>query len=104
MTGYFVNNGLRRMNVKGNGQMIAFHKEREKGPIIGIQKTESSDIKLLFKKNEKDKLGLDKISYINSVQGTYNPPFELKGGDLLLKDFIWLEKYRPTIWSEIFIW
>ena len=104
MTGYFVNNGLRRMNVKGNGQMIAFHKEREKGPIIGIQKTESSDIKLLFKKNEKDKLGLDKISYINSVQGTYNPPFELKGGDLLLKDFIWLEDFRPKTWSEIFIW
>lgn len=102
MTGFFVKNGLRRMNVKGNGQMIVFHKD--KGVIVGIQKTESSDIKLLFKKNKKDKLDLDRISYLNSVQGTYNPPLSLTGADLLLKDFVWLEKFRPKTWSGVFIW
>jgi lipopolysaccharide export system protein LptA len=102
MTGYFVNNNLHKMYVKGNGQMIYFHTDR--GLVVGIQKTESSDIRFFFKKNKKDKLDLDRISYINSVQGSYHPPLELKGNDLFLKDFIWLEKYRPRTWPEIFIW
>jgi len=102
MVGYFEKNNLRRMLVKGNGQMIVFHKDR--GDIIGVQKTESSDIKLFFKKNKEEKLDLDRVIYINSVVGSFHPPTELKGSDLLLKDFIWLEKYRPRTWPEIFTW
>lgn len=102
MTGYFVKNALKRMNVKGNGEMIYFHRDR--GAIVGIQKTESSDMKLLFKKNKKDKLELNRISYLNAVQGTYNPPLSITGNDLILKDFIWLEKFRPKKWTDIFTW
>ena len=102
MTGRFVNNNLRQMYVKGNGQMIKFHGEKKE--VMGVQKTESSDIKILFKKNKKDKLDLDRVIYINSVQGAFHPPLELKGNDLKLKDFIWLESFRPKTWPEIFIW
>jgi lipopolysaccharide export system protein LptA len=103
MFGFFANNELRKLYVKGNGQMIFFHKDQDE--IMGIQKTESSDILIYFKKNEKTgKPALDKVKYINDVQGTFNPPLELKGGDLKLKDFIWLIKYRPKIWTDIFIW
>ena len=90
------------MYVKGNGQMIVFHKD--KGDVVGVQKTESSDIKLFFKKNKMDKLDLDRVIYINSVQGSFHPPLELKGNDLKLKDFVWLEKLRPRTWPDIFTW
>lgn len=102
MIGYFIKNNLRSMYVKGNGQMIVFHKDR--GKVMGVQKTESSDIKLFFKKNKADKLDLDRVIYINAVQGAFHPPFELKGSDLLLKDFVWLERFRPKTWPEVFIW
>ena len=102
MTGYFKNNNLYKMLVKGNGQTIYFNKEKKE--IVGVQKAECSDIKLFFKKDKENKNILDKINYMNDVQGSYNPPFELKGNDLKLKDFQWLEIYRPRTWSEIFIW
>lgn len=102
MVGYFKKNTLHKMDVKGNGQMIVFHKDKNR--IVGIQKTESSNILIFFKKNKKDKLDLDRISYLNAVQGTYNPPHSISGDDLFLKDFIWLEKYRPVTWYAIFNW
>jgi lipopolysaccharide export system protein LptA len=104
MTGHFIKNNLRLMYVKGNGQMIVFHKEAQGKKIMGVQKTESSDIKLFFKKNKANKTDLDRVIYINSVQGAFHPPLELKGNDLKLKDFLWLEKFRPKTWPEVFIW
>jgi lipopolysaccharide export system protein LptA len=108
MTGYFVDNDLRKMYVNGNGQMIIFHKDSDGKDIMGVQKTESSNINVYFKKIKNDKneekSTLDKLTYINTVQGSFNPPNELKGPDLLLKDFIWLEQFRPKAWKEIFIW
>lgn len=110
MTGYFVNNELRKMMVNGNGQMIVFHKDDTNKEIMGVQKTESSNIDIYFKRvpagkdNKNNRLTLDRIIYLNAVQGSFNPPLELKGNDLVLKDFVWLDKYRPKSWSDIFLW
>ncbi len=103
MTGYFVKNELHHMFVVGNGQTIYF--ARDKGSIIGIQKCESTDITLRFKKKGKpEKVSLDKITYIKSVAGIFHPPQELTGNDLKLKDFEWLEDDRPKSWLDIFKW
>ena len=103
MTGYFVKNELHHMFVVGNGQTIYF--ARDKGSIIGIQKCESTDITLRFKKKGKpEKVSLYKITYIKSVAGIFHPPQELTGNDLKLKDFEWLEDDRPKSWLDIFKW
>ena len=99
MTGYFRNNEIYKMVVKGNGQSLYFAKEEKTEEITGIMKTESSEI-TMFMKNK----ALDKINYTQTVSGTFHPPFELSGNDLLLKDFSWLEKIRPKNWKDIFIW
>jgi hypothetical protein len=95
--GYFVNNQLSKMEVKGNGQFLYFAKD---GPdLVGINKTESSNINMYFKSNK-----LSKITPINSVEGAFYPPEELKGNDLFLKDFEWFDKIRPRKWTDIFRW
>jgi lipopolysaccharide export system protein LptA len=99
MTGYFKNNEIYKMVVKGNGQSLYFAKEDSTNEITGIMKTESSEI-TMFMKDKK----LQKINYIQTVSGTFHPPFELSGNDLLLKDFIWLETIRPKTWKDIFEW
>jgi lipopolysaccharide export system protein LptA len=105
MTGYFVKNELHRMLVVGNGQTIYFARDKSKGPIIGIQKCESTNIALQFKKKGKpEKVALDKITYIKTVAGVFHPPHELTGNDLKLKDFEWLEDDRPKSWLDIFNW
>jgi lipopolysaccharide export system protein LptA len=102
MTGYFTNNELTKMNVIGNGQTVYF--ARDKGIIMGVQKCESSDITLFFKKPPTGKMVLDKITYKKTVNGVFHPPLELKGNDLVLKDFEWLEDDRPKVWRDVFIW
>jgi lipopolysaccharide export system protein LptA len=105
MTGYFVKNELHHMFVIGNGQTIYFARDKNKGPIIGIQKCESTDITLRFKKKGKpEKVSLDKITYKKMVAGVFHPPQELTGNDLKLKDFEWLEDDRPKSWQDIFKW
>jgi lipopolysaccharide export system protein LptA len=97
MTGFFANNKMYRMEVRGNGQFLYF--ARDEGSLIGINKTESSDINLYMKDNK-----LNKITPINTVEGAFYPPKELSGADLFLKDFEWLEQYRPYNWKDIFVW
>lgn len=99
MTGFFRNNKIYKMIVKGNGQSLYFAKEDNTDEITGIMKTESSEITLYMKEGK-----LDKINYTQTISGTFYPPFELSGNDLLLKDFSWLEKIRPKSWQDIFVW
>jgi len=102
MTGYFTNNELNKMFVIGNGQTIYF--ARDKGIMVGVQKCESTDITLLFNKPKLGKMTLQRITYKNTVAGIFHPPLELKGNDLVLKDFEWLEDDRPKVWRDVFIW
>lgn len=99
MTGFFENKELTKMVVKGNGQSLYFAKETNTDEITGVMKTESSEITLHLKDKK-----LDKINYMQTVSGTFHPPFELSGNDLILKDFNWSDKIRPKSWLDIFVW
>lgn len=102
MTGYFRNNSIHKMIVKGNGQTIYFLRDGKK--LSAAKKTESSDIIMYFKKTETGKMTLDKLTYINAVEGTVHPPLKLSGPDLQLKDFKWLDDIRPKSKMDVFIW
>lgn len=97
MTAFFSNNELYKMFVKGNGQSIYF--PVEDGEVQATDKNESSDIVIFFKNR-----ALDRITYINSVNGVMYPPDELSGQDLFLKDFKWHNDKRPQKWTDIFSW
>jgi lipopolysaccharide export system protein LptA len=97
MTGYFYNNQLVRILVKGNGQAIYFI--RDELELIGVNKVESTDMIIYLKDNR-----IDRINMLVEPAGTIYPPEYLQKEELFLKGYIWLEKYRPFRKEDIFRW
>jgi len=44
------------------------------------------------------------ISFLDNPVATLYPDKDLQTKDLFLKDFNWLEKYRPKTKDEIYFW
>jgi lipopolysaccharide export system protein LptA len=97
MIGYFVNNKLARILIKGNGQAIYFI--RDKADLIGVNKVESSDILIYLKDNR-----IDRINMLVKPEGTIYPPDYLGKEELFLNGFRWFEQYRPMKKEDIFWW
>jgi lipopolysaccharide export system protein LptA len=97
MKGYFVNNKLVRIEVKGNGQTIYYAKDGE--DLIGINRAESSDL-IIYLKDSK----VVRINLILAPKATLYPPDGKEDFEKILKGFKWLEKYRPASKTDIFVW
>ncbi len=97
MKGYFAGNELYRIDVSGNGQTLYF--ARDEDQLIGVNKAESSNIRIYFSEGE-----LDRINMISKPTAVLHPPGELPREELYLSGFVWLEEHRPQKMPEIFIW
>jgi hypothetical protein len=97
MRGYFVNNKLVRIEVKGNGQTIYYAKDGE--DLIGINRAESSDLIIYLKESK-----VDRINLVLAPKATLYPPDGKEEMETILKGFKWLEKYRPLSKTDIFVW
>jgi lipopolysaccharide export system protein LptA len=97
MTGYFKNNQLTKIDVFKGSETIYFPSD-EFG-IIGVNKSASSDITLLFKKNK-----INRIIYRSGYEGAMHPLGELPASELKLKNFVWYGNWRPNNPMDIFIW
>ncbi len=95
MRGSFVDNKLRRIYVEGNGQTLYFAKDKNK--IIGVNRSDCSDILILLKNNE-----IEKITFITKPDATLHPPGSLPAEEMKLKDFIWKGDERPLTRNDIF--
>jgi lipopolysaccharide export system protein LptA len=95
MVCYFKNNELYRVNVNGNGQTLYYPKD--KNEVIGVNKAESSDLVIFLKGNE-----VQEIIFHTKPDGTLYPLDKVPQNELRLKDFVWLEKYRPGNKEDIF--
>jgi lipopolysaccharide export system protein LptA len=90
LDGYFDDFGnLRKLIVKGNGETIYFG-ENEEDKIIGMDRTECSEIHIWMSDGE-----LDRISFINKPKGIFYPLREVNSTNDRLKDFMWLIDLRP---------
>jgi lipopolysaccharide export system protein LptA len=98
MIGYFKNNEMKKMVVKGNSETIYFVREEE-GGLIGVNKAVASDLLILLENRE-----LKSITYMVAPKATLFPEGELFPQDLIIRGFKWLEHQRPIDKSEIFIW
>lgn len=98
MTGYFMENDLRKVKVKGNSQTIYFVRE-EDGNLIGIQKILSSDMLIYLRENE-----IKTITYISQPKGSLFPERELTREELFIKGFNWYGDRRPLSRKDIYIW
>ncbi len=97
MVAYFKDEELYKIDVNGNSQSIYFPKDQE--DLIGVNISESSDMVIYIKDSE-----IDKILFITNPDAALYPLDHLPKKDLELKDFQWLEHYRPKDKQDVFIW
>jgi len=97
MIGFFADNELVRIEVKGNGQTIYFPKDEEE--LIGINKAESTDLVIYLEEGK-----IERIKFISEPAATLFPPDDLQENELFLGGFVWLDQFRPYSKEDIFIW
>ena len=95
MTGYFKNNKLYKVDVKGNGQTIYFPKDNNE--IIGANKAESSDITIFIENNE-----VKKIVFLKQPNATLYPLSQINPIEFRLDYFKWYENIRPLQATDVF--
>jgi len=96
MIGYFANNKIYKVEVKGNGQTIYYPEDNNE--IIGANKAESSDITIFIKDNE-----IIRIIFHNKPTATLYPLNQINPLEFRLDYFKWYEKIRPLKPSDIFV-
>jgi hypothetical protein len=99
MIGYFIENDLRKIDVNGNGETVYYIKDDNDGSLSGVNKAECSDMAIYINDNKVEKLKMYK-----KPSGIMHPPKEVNPADMQLKDFEWLNSYRPQNAEDIFIW
>ncbi len=87
---YLDSGQLRRVNVNGNAETIYYPRDDKDSTLIGLNKTQSSFV-VMYLKNKK----VERIVMTSATTGIMYPLTELSGGDLYLKNYIWLEDERP---------
>lgn len=95
MTGYIVDEQLDRIFVDGNGQTIYY--AREEDNIIGLNRAESSKIKIQFRDGK-----IFRISFLGNPEGKLTPLDQVEEEGRYLTGFDWKEAIRPVSRSDIF--
>ncbi|MBN2613633.1 MAG: hypothetical protein JXB00_18900 [Bacteroidales bacterium] len=94
---YFADNELYQIDVNGNGESLYYIKDEE--DLIGVNKSESANIIILWKEGK-----VDVIKSFPNPNAVLYPLDELPEDQKRMKDFKWLENLRPKSKEEIFIW
>lgn len=94
---HFKDNQLYKIDVMGNGESLYYLKEDDE--IIGVNKSESSNIVILWTDGK-----VESIKSFPNPNAILYPLEELPADEKELKDFKWLDIHRPKNKDEIFIW
>ncbi len=95
LTGYFINNELHKINIKGNGESIYFLLDGDL--IAGINKSKCANIEA-FVENGK----ITEIYEYQNPDGMIDPPFLGTPASLRLDGFNWFDDLRPKNKADIF--
>ncbi|SEO55550.1 OstA-like protein [Mucilaginibacter gossypiicola] len=94
MRGYFKDDKLDQMYTFGNAETIYF--QRDSGKVSGMQRSLSSRIRTVFKKNQATD-----IYFLTKPENRYIPIEKVKEDDKILKGFLWKPKERPASKEDI---
>jgi lipopolysaccharide export system protein LptA len=95
LTGYFKDNELYKIDIKGNGESVYYLLEGEL--IAGINQAKCANIQVLVEKGK-----ISEIIELQNPEGTIDPPIPVSPEPLRLKGFEWLDKLRPKKKNDIF--
>ncbi len=96
LTGFFKNNELYKIDIKGNGESVYYLTEGEF--ITGINRSKCSNIEALVEQGK-----ITEISDMGTPEGIIDPPLlTTDPKELILKGFTWLDILRPKNKNDIF--
>lgn len=95
MDGYFLENELDRLDVKGNAETIYFI-ENEDGTKTGINNSTSAELKIHFSNREVEMLRM-----MGAPKGTIYPYEQLLAERRKLNGFVWHENIRPLNAADV---
>jgi lipopolysaccharide export system protein LptA len=95
LTGYFKNNELTRILIKGNAESLYYLLEGEN--IAGKDQSKSATIEATIEKGE-----ISEIITSGTPEGFIDPPDAFRATEIRLDGFQWLDHLRPKQKSDIF--
>lgn len=94
--GNIVNRQLTQVDVLSNAECLYYILEEDTS-LIGINSAATSEMRIMLTDNE-----IETITFYNDPDGTLYPDAEMQKEDRLLKNFRWLNPYRPKRKQDIF--
>jgi lipopolysaccharide assembly outer membrane protein LptD (OstA) len=97
INGYFIEGNIDYIRVKGSPAESIFYPQDEDSAYIGMNRSSGDVIDIYFVNKE-----LNKVKFINDVNGTLYPLKQIPAGTDKLKGFLWMDKRRPKNKLELF--
>ncbi|MEO7523695.1 MAG: OstA-like protein [Ferruginibacter sp.] len=97
INGYFKDGSVDYIRVKGSPAESIFYPQDEDSAYVGLNRSKGDVIDIFFVNKE-----LNKIKFINDVDGTLYPLKQIPEDQKYLRNFIWEDKRRPKNKLELF--
>jgi len=97
LNGYFVDGSIDYVRVKGSPAESIFYPQDDDSAYVGMNRSSGDLIDVYFVKKE-----LNKVKFVNNVDGVLYPIKDIPADKKELKGFKWLDNRRPKSWLELF--
>ena len=97
INGYFKNGTVDYIRVKGSPAEAVFYPQDDDSAYVGMNRSKGDVIDIFFVNKE-----LNKIKFINDVDGTLFPLKQVPPDEKFLKNFTWEDRRRPKNKLELF--
>ncbi len=97
LNAYFVDGNIDSIRVKGSPAESVYYMQDEDSSYIGMNRSSGDVIDIFFKNKE-----LNKVKFINDVNGNLYPMKQVPPGENRLKGFNWMDKRRPKTALALF--
>ncbi len=97
LNGYFVNGVIDYVRIKGSPAESIYYPQDDDSAYIGMNRSSGDVIDIYFVKKE-----LNKVKFINNVDGVLYPLKQIPDDQKKLKGFKWLDSRRPKNKLELF--
>jgi lipopolysaccharide export system protein LptA len=97
LNGYFVDGSIDYVRVKGSPAESIFYPQDDDSAYVGMNRSSGDVIDIYFVKKE-----LNKVKFVNDVNGVLYPLKNIPADKKELKGFKWLDNRRPKSWLELF--
>ena len=97
INGYFKNGNIDYIRTKGSPAESIFYPQDDESAYIGLNRSKGDVIDIIFTNKE-----INRIKFINDVDGTLYPMNQIPAAIKYLKNFKWQEEKRPKNKLELF--